>query len=150
MSSNHSWFILKTEKIKELLLNLVGAVTGGFVANDAIAGQSRDTLTMSLQLGYTRGDVNRLYRAFRKMDTFQQGTVSLQSYCLVNRITSGFGELLFRRMLRLVADVDRDLTFKEYLLSSWNALSVFDDDTVATLVFQIFDLDESGTSIDLN
>ena len=84
------------------------------------------------------------------MDTFQQGTVSLQSYCLVNRITSGFGELLFRRMLRLVADVDRDLTFKEYLLSSWNALSVFDDDTVATLVFQIFDLDESGTSIDLN
>ena len=100
MSSNQSWFILKIGKIKELLLNLVGAVTGGFVVNDAIAGQSRDALTMSLQLGYTRGDVNRLYRAFRKMDTFQQGTVSLQSYCSVNRITPGFGELLFRRMLR--------------------------------------------------
>lgn len=122
----------------------MGAVTGGFTVNNLVPGQSRDVLTMSLQLGYTRGDVNRLYRAFRRMDTFQQGTVSLRSYCEVNRITTAFGELLFRRMLRLVIDVDRDLTFKEYLLSSWNALSVFDDDSVANLTFEIFDIDNSG------
>lgn len=122
----------------------MGSVVGGFTVNNNIPGQSQDAVTMSLQLGYTRRDVNRLYKAFRKMDVFRTGSISLRSYCTVNKITTAFGELIFRRMLRLGSDVDRDLTFKEYLLSSWNALSVFDDDSIATLTFQIFDIDDSG------
>ena len=122
----------------------MGSVMGGFNVNNNIPGQAQDALTMSLQLGYSKRDVNRLYRGFCKMDVFRTGSISLRSYCSVNKITTAFGELIFRRMLRLGSDVDRDLTFKEYLLSSWNALSVFDDDSIAALTFQIFDIDDSG------
>ena len=121
----------------------MGSTIGGFSVNDT-PGQAQDALTLSRQLGYNKSDVNRLYRAFRKMDKSKTGAISLRSYCAVNKITSAFGELIFRRMLRLEYDIDRDLTFKEYLLSSWNALSIFDNDCYSTLAFQIFDVDDSG------
>ena len=145
MSYQHkALFLGKIGKILDVISNIIGAVTGGFSVNNRIPGQAQDALTMSLQLGYTKRDVNRLYRAFKKMDVHKTGSISLRSYCAVNHITTAFGELIFRRMLRLAGDIDRDLTFKDYLLSSWNALSVFDDDSIATLTFQIFDIDDSG------
>lgn len=121
----------------------MGSTIGGFSANKT-PGQSQEAVTLSLQLGYTKSDVNRLYKAFKKMDKFKTGFVSLRSYCAVNKISTAFGELLFRRLLRLGNDVERDLNFKEYLLSSWNALSIFDNDNISTLTFQIFDIDDSG------
>lgn len=121
----------------------MGSTIGGFRVNDT-PGQTQEALTLSRQLGYSKSDVNKLYRAFRKMDKYKTGAISLRSYCAVNNITSAFGELIFRRMLRLEYDVDRDLSFKEYLLSSWNALSIFDNDSYSTLAFQIFDVDDSG------
>lgn len=121
----------------------MGSTIGGFSANKT-PGQSQEAVTLSLQLGYTKSDVNRLYKAFKKMDKFKTGVVSLRSYCAVNKISTAFGELLFRRLLRLGNDVERDLNFKEYLLSSWNALSIFDNDNISTLTFQIFDIDDSG------
>ena len=120
----------------------MGSSIGVFTVNST-PGQTQEALTLSLQLGYTRSDVNRLYRAFRKMDTCKTGSISLRSYCTVNKISTAFGELIFRRMLRLENDSDRDLTFKDYLLSSWNALSIFDNDSISTLTFQIFDVDDS-------
>jgi Ca2+-binding EF-hand superfamily protein len=120
----------------------MGSGISGFSVNNT-PGQTQEALTLSLQLGYTRSDVNRLYRAFRKMDTCKTGSISLRSYCAVNKISTAFGELIFRRMLRLGNDVDRDLTFKDYLLSSWNALSIFDNDSISVLTFQIFDVDDS-------
>ena len=124
----------------------MGSSIGGFSVNKT-PGQSLEALTLSLQLGYTKSDVNRLYKAFKKMDKFNTGVISLRSYCAVNKITTAFGELLFRRLLQLRNDVERDLNFKEYLLSSWNALSIFDDDNISSTTFQIFDIDNSGKSL---
>ena len=127
----------------------MGSTIGGFSANK-IPGQSQEAVTLSLQLGYTKSDVNRLYKAFKKMDKFKTGVVSLRSYCAVNKISTAFGELLFRRLLRLGNDVERDLNFKEYLLSSWNALSIYDNDSISSITFQIFDIDDSGENRTLN
>lgn len=127
----------------------MGSTIGGFSANKT-PGQSQEAVNLSLQLGYTKSDVNRLYKAFKKMDKFKTGVVSLRSYCAVNKISTAFGELLFRRLLRLGNDVERDLNFKEYLLSSWNALSIFDNDSISSITFQIFDIDDSGENRTLN
>jgi Ca2+-binding EF-hand superfamily protein len=113
-----------------------------FTPNAGVPGQSMDVLIMGLKLGYTRRDINKMYYSFKKLDVYNTNKVEFASFCEVNRINNPLGEAIFYKILEI--EKNGEITFESYLLCIWNAFSIFDNSSMAELVFQLFDTDKSG------
>lgn len=120
----------------------MGACMVGFSPNTSRPGQGRNVLPMCRELGYNRGDVNTMYRSFKELDVYDNGIVSVAAYCAVYKLSDAFGDAIFCKMLGTGGL--KTMNFEEYLLSAWNALSFFDEHSLAIFTFQIFDSDGSG------
>lgn len=116
-----------------------------FTPNDRVIGQSSDAVQKCLELGYRRRDIDRMYANFKKLDVYNKNTILFASFCTVYRISTPFGELIFRQLLAI--EKNKELSFEDYLVCIWNAFSVFDHKSMAQLTFQIFDADSSGKEL---
>lgn len=120
----------------------MGSCAGGFTPNTMRPGQGKNLLPMCRDLGYSRSDIDSMYRSFKEMDVYNNGIVSVRAYCAIYKLSDAFGNVIFRKMLG--SGTQDSMNFSEYLLSSWNALSFFDEHSLAIFTFQIFDTDGSG------
>lgn len=120
----------------------MGSCVGPFSPNDAKPGQGTDIVPMCLELGYSRLDINTMFKSFRLLDVYNNGTISVKAYCAIYKLSDAFGKTIFRKMLG--AGRQDTMNFEEYLLSTWNALSFFDEHSLAIFTFRIFDTDGSG------
>lgn len=118
------------------------SLNGSFERNNKIRGQSFNVMPFARNLGYTMSDVNKMFLHFKQMDAYDNGTASLKAFCIVNKIGTNLGLPMFKKLLQL--EVDEQMTFKEYLLLAWNALSYYNNDNIAKLVFKIFNDDSTG------
>jgi Ca2+-binding EF-hand superfamily protein len=124
----------------------MGSCLGGFSPNSLKPGQGDNVIPMCLELGYSKGDINNMHKFFQQMDVYDNGIVSVRAYCATLQVSDSFGKVVFEKMLRkeFGKDLKENITFEQYLLSSWNVLSFFDENSLAIFTFQIFDADSSG------
>lgn len=113
-----------------------------FEPDDDVRGQSFDVINLSLKLGYSRRDIDLMYTNFKKLDVNNKNVVLFASFCKANFIDNPIGEILFQKVLAL--GEKNEIDFQSYLVCIWNILSICDNSTMAELVFQLFDADNSG------
>jgi hypothetical protein len=128
--------------VEKVIGVLTYAFRSKFTPNDKVIGQSLDVVHKCLELGYRRRDIDRMYANFKKLDVYNKNTILFASFCTVYKISTPFGELIFRQLLAI--EKNKELSFEDYLVCIWNAFSVFDHKSMAQLTFQIFDADSSG------
>lgn len=119
----------------------MGSCIGGFSPNSTKPGQGDNIYRISQDLGYSKGDIGIMYRFFNSMDVYDTGIVSVRAFCAIYKISDAFGNLIFRKMN---GSKKSDMDFEEFLISSWNMLSFFDQNDLAIFTFELFDTDASG------
>jgi Ca2+-binding EF-hand superfamily protein len=113
-----------------------------FEPDDDVPGQSFDVIDLCLKLGYSRRDIDVMYTNFKKLDVNNKNAILFASFCRGNSIDNPLGELLFEKILAL--GQKKEIDFQNYLICIWNALSICDNSSMAKLVFQLFNSDNSG------
>ena len=113
-----------------------------FTPNDEVMGQGAEVSRIAKVLKLTDRDINNLYQYFTKLDTNNSGVISIGEFVHgLESVSSGFlSELCFRLFDR---DGDGNLTFVEFIMACWNYIT-FDETTMATFVFELFDYDKSS------
>jgi Ca2+-binding EF-hand superfamily protein len=119
--------------------------TRTFEPDDDVPGQSFDVINMCLKVGYSRRDINIMYTNFKKLDIYNKNKVLFASFCQLNRIDNPLGEFLFRKILAI--GKKEDIDFQNYLICIWDTFSICDNHSIAELVFQLFDSDNSGEEL---
>jgi Ca2+-binding EF-hand superfamily protein len=113
----------------------------GFRPNSAKPGQGINVFTICNELGYSKGDLSNMYKFFKSMDVYGTGLVSVRAYCAIYGISDAFGDRIFQKM---IGSEKNEMNFEEFLISSWNSLSFFDQNDLAIFTFELFDVDASG------
>jgi Ca2+-binding EF-hand superfamily protein len=113
-----------------------------FEPDDDIPGQSFDDLKMMLKIGYSQHDIDVMYTNFKKLDVYHKNTVLFASFLQINRIDNPLSELIFRKILAM--GIKEEIDFQNYVVCIWNGFSISDDSSIAELVFELFDTDNSG------
>jgi Ca2+-binding EF-hand superfamily protein len=124
----------------------MGSCLGGFSPNTLKPGQGEDVIPMCLELGYRKRDINKMHKFFQELDVYNNGIVSVRAYCAILQVSDSFGEVIFEKMLgnEFGKDLKESINFEQYMISSWNVLSFFDENSLAIFTFRIFDTDSSG------
>jgi Ca2+-binding EF-hand superfamily protein len=113
-----------------------------FEPDDDISGQGFDDLKMMLKIGYTQRDIDIMYTNFKKLDVYHKDTVLFASFLQINRIDNPLREAIFRKIFAM--ETKNEMDFQNYVVCIWNAFSTSDDSSIAEIVFELFDTDNSG------
>ena len=100
-------------------------------------GQISSLVPMCAELGYSMRDIAKMYEAFMSMDRTCKGFLSITTFAASQQsLTPEFGEMLG---LHFDANKDNSIDFEEFLIGTWNSLSLKECDS-PLLLFQILDV----------
>jgi Ca2+-binding EF-hand superfamily protein len=98
----------------------MGCIFGRFTPNSKFPGQTFRVLEVANALGYSRADVNTMYRYFCSLDVSNEGLVSSREFVIVNKIScEKYGEMIFQIFDKLDTG---SVTFERFLVAMWNIL----------------------------
>ena len=116
-----------------------------FNPNNLIEGQGVDAIKVFNALGFTKSDLNILYRYFKRLDFNDSGTVDVIEFICVNNLDSNEKNVSCAEIIFRLFDSNQDakLNFMELLIALWVFCSYSKHD-LASFTFQVFDTDNSG------
>ena len=120
-----------------------------FESNEDIPGQSRTVLLMSKELGYSVEDIDRMFSFFSASEDMIDGLVPISFFSSEHECLS---ESLVRLVLKLFsADESNSVNFEEFMVASWNLLTVRDNHAELTsFLFNLFDHSNRGVTSNIN
>lgn len=101
-------------------------------------------LRSALALGYSRNDIDKMYKHFRKIDLSDNGVISITEYSVINRISKGFCEMIFNYVLQFKEGHHSHMDFKDYVLNFYEILMLLDTSSMTIFMYELFDADKSG------
>jgi Ca2+-binding EF-hand superfamily protein len=116
-----------------------------FNPTNLIEGQGVDAIKVFNTLGFTKSDVNVLYRYFKTIDFNDSGTIDVNEFICVNNLDTNNKNISYAEIIFRLFDKNQDarLNFTELSIALWVFCSYRKDD-LAYFTFQVFDTDNSG------